>query len=332
MSNGGEAALFGALAGAEIHDLVIDKPVIHVVSDNDATPYVAVVGGFDLGSSHTNITVNEPQITMKVSDTAIDSRPSAWASVSGLVAGGWSNTVKNCSVNGGSITLDAESVKVHGGEYYVGGIMGECYSFMYDNTATVTITVNAEDKSKAAADTDMLVYVGGAGGTNTTQQGSKINAKINVSVKKPVGSSKVSIGGLTGSQRYQIAENNTINTEITTDCELDPTHGKLYTGKVIGSTNVPYCIVQMIFADPDSAVYSGCRNNNAAVTHNGAKVTVNKGEVLMVGGEVLSYIANGDITADGVAYASNIDEVIAEYGSAVPTSFLQKSVTVLIDE
>lgn len=71
---------------------------------------------------------------------------------------------------------------------------------------------------------------------------------------------------------------------------------KLYTGKVIGSPNVPYCIVQMIFADPDSVVYSGCRNNNAAVTHNGAKVTVNKGEVLTVGGEVLSYIANGDIT------------------------------------
>ena len=329
VSNGGEAALFGALAGAEIHDLVIDKPVIHVVSDNDATPYVAVVGGFDLGSSHTNITVNQPQITVKVSDTAIDSRPSAWASVSGLVAGGWSNTVKNCSVNGGSITLDAESVKVHGGEYYVGGIMGECYSFMYDNTATVTITVNVEDKSKAAADADMLVYVGGAGGTNTTQQGSRIDARINVSVKKPVGASKVSIGGLTGSQRYQVAENNTINTEITTNCALDPALGKLYTGKVIGSTNVPYCIVQMIFAAPDSADYSGCRNNNATVTHNGAEVTANKGEVLTVGGKALPYIANGDITADGVAYASNINEVIAEYGSV---SFLQKSVIVLIDE
>ena len=103
-------------------------------------------------------------------------------------------------------------------------------------------------------------------------------------------------------------------------------------GRVIGSTNVPYCIIQMIFAAPDSADYSGCRNNDAVVTLNGEELTANVGERLMVGGEELKYIANGDITADGVDYSSNINEVIAEYGSAVPAAFLQKCVIVLVDE
>ena len=87
----------------------------------------------------------------------------------------------------------------------------------------------------------------------------------------------------------------------------------------------------MIFADPDSIAYSGCRGNETAVTHNGEAVTQSKGEVLTVGGEPLGYIANGDITGeDGTVYASNIDAVIAEYGSAVPAAFLQKCVIVLI--
>ena len=51
-------------------------------------------------------------------------------------------------------------------------------------------------------------------------------------------------------------------------------------------------------------------------------------------GEALPYIANGDVTDPdtGVTYASNIEAVIAEYGSAVPASFLQNAVIVLVEE
>ena len=332
VSNGGEAALFGAVAKATIRNLVVDKPVLNVVSDNDATPYVAVVAGFDIGTSLQNVTVNEPVITVTVSDENAVGRASAWAAVSGLVAGGWSDTIENCEVNNAVITVNGAAVKSHGGEYYVGVMLGEGYAFMDNNRAAGEISVNVEDRSSALTDEELIVNVGGMGGTNTTQTNGSYDTKLNVSVTKPVGAAAVSIGGLTGSQRYQVAEDNEIKAEITTDCRLDPAEGKLYVGKVIGSTNVPYCIVQLIFADPGSVAYSGCRNNEATVTHNGAAVNQNKGETLTVNGEPLPYIANGEVTDGDEVYASNIDAVIAEYGSAVPSSFLQNAVIVLVDE
>ena len=172
------------------------------------------------------------------------------------------------------------------------------------------------------------------GGTNTTQTNGTYTGRMNVRVVKPAGAATVSIGGLTGSQRYQVAENNTIKAEISTDLQLDPESSKLYAGRVIGSTNIPYCIVQLIFATPGDVDYSGCRNNNAEVTLNGEEVTAAKGQALTVKGEPLPYIANGDLTEEstGETYTSNIDDVIAEYGSAVPASFLQNAVIVLVDE
>ena len=103
-------------------------------------------------------------------------------------------------------------------------------------------------------------------------------------------------------------------------------------GKVIGSTNIPYCIIQLIFAAPDSVDYAGCRANTASVLHNGQEVTALKGEALTVNDQPLTYIANGDITSGDTVYPSNINEVIAKFGSAVPASFLQKSVIVFVDE
>ncbi len=332
VSNGGEAALFGAIAKAHITDLTVENPVLTVESDNDATPYVAVIAGFDLGSTLKNITVNAPQITVAVSDQNAAGRASSWAAVSALVAGGWSDFIGDCSVNDAVITVNGTAQKSHGGEYYVGSMLGEGYAFMNGNKATAEIAVSVADKSSAVQDADLIVNVGGMGGTNTTQTNGDYDTKLSVTVDKPTGSAVISIGGLTGSQRYQVAENNAIRSEITTDCRLDPNQGKLYVGKVIGSTNVPYCIVQMIFAAPDSADASGCRSNTAEVTHNGEAVTLNKGETLELNGEALHYIANGDITVEGVTYASNINDVIAKYGSAVPAAFLQKCVIVLVDE
>ena len=131
-----------------------------------------------------------------------------------------------------------------------------------------------------------------------------------------------------------MADNNTIKAEITADCQLDSEQGTLYVGKVIGSTNIPYCIVQLIFAAPGDVSYSGCRNNDAEVNLNGEAVADSKGQALTVNGEALSYIANGDLTVEstGETYVSNINDVITEYGSAVPAAFLQNAVIVLVDE
>ena len=330
---GSEAAFFGALAKATVVNVTFENPVVTVTSDNDATPYAAVVGGFDLGSVLKNINVNGATVTVNTGDANTAARSSAWAAASAFMAGGWSDTIENCNVADAVITLSGTTTKAHGGEYYVGAMLGEGYAFMDNNTAVATIAVDVRDESTAETDTDLIVNVGGMGGTNTMQTNGKYSTEIDVKVTKPSGSSVVSIGGLTGSQRYQVAENNVIYSDITTDCTLDPENGKLYVGSVIGSTNVPYCIVQMIFADADSVAYSGCRNNETTVTHNGEAVSLTKGEVLTVGDEPLAYIANGDITGeDGTVYGSNIEGVIAKFGSAVPTAFLQKCVIVLVNE
>ena len=332
--SGSEAAMFGALAKADIHDLAIERPVITITSDNDATPYVAPLAGFDIGSKLTNITVQEPTVSVTVGDQNIQSRASAWAAISGLVAGGWSDTITNCAVTDARITLNGETVTAHGGEFYVGSMLGEGYAFMDSNNADYEIEVQLEDKSTAEADTELVINVGGMGGTNTTQTNGTYTGKMNVRVVKPTGAATVSIGGLTGSQRYQVAENNTIKANITTDLQLDPEQSTVYVGKVIGSTNVPYCIVQLIFADPGDVAYSGCRNNTAEVILNGEEVTVAKGQALTVKGQPLPYIANGYLNdeATGESYISNINDVIAEYGSAVPAAFLQNAVIVLVDE
>ena len=333
-SLGGEVGLFGSTAKATIQNVTFENAVITVTSDNDATPYVAVVNGFDLASTMKNITVNNASVTVTANDAAIAKRSSTWAAVSAFTAGGWSTTIENCAVNNASVTLNGTLTKAHGAEYYVGAMLGEGYAFMDGNSATGTVIADIKDESAAETDSDLIVNVGGMGGTNTTQLNGSYDTKIDVKVSKPSGTAVVSIGGLTGSQRYQYAEKNSIKAEISTDCKLDPDNGKLFVGSVIGSTNVPYCIVQMIFADPGSVDYSGCRNNETAVTHNGEAVTLTKGEILTVGGEPIAYIANGDITdpETGVTYPSNIDAVIGEYGSAVPVAFLQKCAIVLINE
>ena len=333
-SLGGEVAFFGATAKATIQNGTFDNAKITVASANDATPYVAVVNGFDLASTVKNVVVNNAVVTVTANDASMQQRTGTWAAVSAFTAGGWSTTIENCAVNDAVVTLGGTLTKAHGAEYYVGTMLGEGYAFMDNNSAVGKVFVDVKDESAAEADGDLIVNVGGMGGTNTTQTNGKFSAEIDVKIHKPVGAATVSIGGLCGSQRYQVAENNVIHAEITTDCTLDPENGKLYVGSVIGSTNVPYCIVQMIFAEPNDVAYSGCRNNETAVTHNGEAVTRTKGEVLTVGGEPFGFIANGDVTdeATGTVYASNINEVIAEYGSAVPSAFLQKCVIVLVNE
>ena len=331
---GSDIAFFGSTAGATIKDVTFKDASLTVTSGNDATPYVAVVNGFDLGSTMTDIHVEGAKVTVTANDDDIDERPSAWAAVSAFCAGGWSTTIEDCSVKDSSVTLNGKTTSSHGGEFYVGSMLGEGYAFMDKNSAKATIKVDIEDASKAKDDAELIVNVGGMGGTNTTQTKGSYDTTIDVSVTKTKGQTTLSIGGLTGSQRYQVAENNDIKAAITTNLKLDEAASDVYVGKVIGSTNVPYCIVQLIFAEAGNVEYSGCRDNSSKVTLNGKSVTAERGQTLTVGGKALEYIANGDVTdeASGKTYKDNIDAVIAEYGAAVPATFLQNAAIVLVDE
>ena len=330
---GSDVAFFGSTAKANIHDVIFEDAVISVRSDNDATPYVAVVNGFDLGSTMRNVTVRGAAVIVTADDANMEARQGTWAAVSAFCAGGWSTTIENCAVEDSSVTLNGLLTKAHGAEYYLGAMLGEGYAFMDGNSARAEIKADIEDACESETDAELVVNVGGMGGTNTTQTRGDYDTVIDLRVVKPAGQTTLSVGGLTGSQRYQIAEDNDIKAVITSDLSLDEENSQVYVGKVIGSTNVPYCIVQLIFADPGEIAYSGCRNNRAEVTVNGEEVAPEKGQALTVGGEKLLYIANGDVTDEetGETYVSNIDAVIAEFGSAVPASFLQKAAIVLVD-
>ncbi|MCR5664143.1 MAG: glycoside hydrolase family 3 C-terminal domain-containing protein [Oscillospiraceae bacterium] len=330
---GSDVAFFGSTARAVIRDVVFEGASVTVRSDNDATPYVAVVNGFDLSSTMTGVRVSNAAVAVTANDANMEQRQGTWAAVSAFCAGGWSTTIENCSVEASAVSLNGRLTKAHGAEYYVGGMLGEGYAFMNGNGAKAAISVDVEDACAAGEDAELVVNVGGMGGTNTTQTRGEYDTTIDLRVVKPAGRTTLSVGGLTGSQRYQIAEDNDVKAVIRSELTLDEANSRVYVGKVIGSTNVPYCIVQLIFAAPGDVAWSGCRNNRSEVTYNGEAVTLEKGETLTVGGEKLLYIANGDVTdeATGVTYAGNIDAVIAEFGSAVPASFLQKAVIVLVD-
>ena len=331
---GSEAAFFGATSRASIRNVCFENPVVRVLSGNDATPYAAVVNGFDIGSTMTNVCVKGAAVSVTANDDSLEQRQATWAAVSAFTAGGWSTVIESCEVSDSAVALNGVLSTAHGAEYYIGGMLGEGYAFMDSNRVTAAIRVDVEDKCTSEQDTELVVNVGGMGGTNTTQTKGSFDTEIAVRLVKPVGATTLSIGGLTGSQRYQVAEDNDIKAAVTTDLQLDETNSRVYVGKVIGSTNVPYCIVQLIFADPGSVAYSGCRNNRSELTLNGAPVELEKGQTLTAGGEKLLYIANGDNTdeAGGEVYTDNINAVIVEYGSAVPASFLQKAAIVLVDE
>ena len=330
---GSDVAFFGSTAKANIHDVIFEDASVTVRSDNDATPYVAVVNGFDLASTMRNITVRGAAVTVTADDANMEARQGTWAAVSAFCAGGWSTTIENCAVEESTVALKGTLTKAHGAEYYVGAMLGEGYAFMDSNSAKAEIKADIEDACESETDAELVINVGGMGGTNITQTRGNYDTVIDLRVVKPVGQTTLSVGGLTGFQRYQIAEDNDVKAAITAELALDEGNSQVYVGKVIGSTNVPYCIVQLIFADPGDIAYSGCRNNRSQVTYNGEAVTLEKGQVLTVGGEKLLYIANGDLTdeATGETYADNIDAVIAAYGSAVPASFLQKAVIILVD-
>jgi hypothetical protein len=330
---GSEAAFFGATAKATIQNVTFENAAVTVTSDNDATPYAAVVNGFDLASTMKDITVSGATVAVTANDANMEARQSTWAAASALTAGGWSTVIENCAVVDASVTLNGTLTKSHGAEYYLGAMLGEGYAFMDGNRARAEIKADIEDACESETDAELVVNVGGMGGTNTTQTRGNYDTVIDLRVVKPAGKTTLSVGGLTGSQRYQIAEDNDIKAVITSDLSLDEENSQVYVGKVIGSTNVPYCIVQLIFADPGEIAYSGCRNNRSEVTYNGEAVTSEKGQALTVGGEKLLYIANGDVTDEetGETYVSNIDAVIAEFGSAVPASFLQKAAIILVD-
>lgn len=327
MTCDGTAAMFGATAGATVQDVTFVNPVINVSGDyafNGEYCYVATVSAFDMESTLSNVNIENVSIHVDTTEESAQYRDSLYASVGGLVAGGWNDTATNCTISG-EIEVNTENVKSHGGYVFLGGLIGECYATMNGcNVSDLSITLNSADNSEAAEDSSLQVSVGGIGGSNTSSTGNTVDAKIAVNVSKPVGVSSVNVGGYTGSQLYLAAIGNTVSGQITTNCTLDETDGKLNVGSVGGRIDVYYMLQILQYAPMAQA---GATGNTADVTWNGQALEAIIADVPMVDGEVVPWITNGEFEASpGNIAPSNIEAIIETYGSYVPQSSMMPGI------
>ena len=320
----GTAAMFSALASANISNFTIADPVIDVTYSGDYL-YVGTLAAFDMTSTLTNIKVTDCDIEVTFDESKLTFRDNLFTAVGGLEAGGWTNTVTGCEVSG-SLTLNATNKVSHGGEIYFGGMLGENYSTMTTCKTDVALTLEYSDNGTETDDSEIVINVGGLGGSGTSISGCIVNMTANVSAVKPNGDSSVNVGGIIGSQRYMTTSDNTVEGAITTTgCSLDETEGALNVGGVGGRIDV-YYMLQILAYTPIAS--SGAENNVQNVTVNG--VTTDK-----IIADAISaipgcwYVAKGD-QLDGAA-PSNIDKVVEVYGSYLPVENLQNGIIYIVN-
>lgn len=320
----GTAAMFSALAGANISGLTIKDAVIDVTYSGDYL-YAGALAAFDMMSTLTDIKVTDCNIKATFDETDLTYRTNLFTVVGGLEAGGWTNVVTGCEVSG-SITLNATNKVAHGGEIYLGGMLGENYSTMTGCKTDVTLTLNYEDNGTVAEDSCITANVGGLSGSGTAISGCTVNADITVKAVKDNGESSVNVGGIVGSQRYMVTENNTVTAEIvTTGTSLDEEAGVLNVGGVGGRIDVYYTL-QILAYTP--IVEAGARNNTQNVTINGVVTDVIIADAVSVIPGCW-YIAKGDQPDYGAT--SNIDAVIEAYGSYLPIDSLQDGIIFIVN-
>lgn len=329
----GCAAMFNAIAGAEICNLTLEAPVVDVTGEyavHGDYLYAGAVAAFDMASNLTQVQVNNPQVKVELSDEASTIRKSLFTAVSGLVGGGWSDNLTDCQVNGGSVTLTMATQASHGGEVYVGGMIGECYSNMTGCTSTADIDCRIADGCKDSQDTNLKVHVGGLNAASTNTTGCTTRNNLNVEVDKPVGEATVDVGGLSGAQRYQTAAGNTVESVITTRCNLDADLGAEHVGAVCGQLDM-YYTTQILMYTPVAA--AGCTENTTAVTWNGQALTQNMGLVPELDGTPLAWVNKGEYPiAEGYNAPSNIEAVTEKYGSYLPVEYLMDGIIWIVTE
>lgn len=320
----GTAAMFSALAGANISALTIASPVIDITYSGDYL-YVGTLAAFDMASTLTDIKITGCDIDVNFDESQLTFRDNLFTAVGGLEAGGWTNVVSSCEVTG-TVSLNAVNKISHGGEIYLGGLLGENYSTMTSCKTDVVLDVAYNDEGTASEDEEIVINVGGLSGSGTSITGCTIKMSATVSAVKTSGASSVNVGGIIGSQRYMTTNGNTVEGAITTTgCSLDSEKGALNVGGVGGRIDV-YYMLQILAYTPIAS--SGAENNVQNVTVNGVKTDkIIADAVSAVPG--CWYIAKGDQPDYGAT--SNIDAVIEEYGSYLPVDSLQNGIIFIVN-
>ena len=323
----GCAAMFGAISSASISNLTLESPYIDVTGDNAVHGdyiYAAPLAAFDMNSAITNVTVINPSVVVEAYDDQCSHLPSLFVTESGMIAGGWNDTLTYCNVVGGAVSVYSDTTASHGGEFYVGGLVGECYSTMVACYSSAEVYTTVNDLCEGAEDSELKVLTGGLSGASTVTMYSSTDSIINVAVFKPAGASSVNVGALSGAQRYLTSSDNNLKAAITTDCQLDTEKGSLNIGAASGQIDVFYALQILMYTPIATA---GVADNTADVTVNGEKLETMIGQVPELDGMPLGWINKGDYQiVEGYVAPSNIEAVAAKYGSYLPVEYLQDGI------
>ena len=185
--------IFGAMANAEVYNLNIEAPVISAKGDK---LYIgAVAGGVRRDVGREVILEN---IHVKGADikAELDSDVFSYGAISGLVAGLWEGSIRNCDVNGKINVRDTAKGTAF---LFVGGLAAEAYCETIGSKSSVD-TVVTLDRPDASA--DLLAYIGGLQGGSTFMENSRAEGSIKVTGNN--GPGEVVIGGISGSERYGV--------------------------------------------------------------------------------------------------------------------------------
>lgn len=325
----GCAAMFGASTDAVIRNLTLASPMVEFQHGGNYC-YGATLSAVDMESIIENITVINPMVEISASDKDGQADHTMFISVSGMLAGSWNSKVTGCVVQGGSVTLEAQTVELHGGEAYVGGMIGECYGDIINCSSSTELKVIVDDVIPDNDDSILKVQVGGLNASNTVAEECKVDSEINVAVNKPQGLARVSIGGMSGVQRYSVAADNNVKAEICTDCELDRDMGELCTGAVAGSLDAYYTIQILLYTPVAQA---GCKGNTVNVLADGKELLNQLGVVPEIDDQAVQWINKGTyaITEDYDA-PSNIEKIAQRYGAYVPIENLMDGIIWIVNE
>ena len=226
----GQCGIFGAIANGEVHDLVIEKPVIDV---KGAVLYVGTVSGMMRQDKGRHSILEGVCVKGLQTRVEIDKEAQSYISVAGLIAGVWDGDIRNCRADG-RITVKAAGLA--GGMLFTGGLAGESYSQTDGCTAEMDIDVQYDRKD---AEGEQTSYIGGLQGGSTYIKNS--TAKGRISISGDNGKGQVVAGGLAGSERYGIVSGNSALTSIQADGIP-----ALQSGSLIGEYNFQYAVFGMM--------------------------------------------------------------------------------------
>lgn len=186
-----KTALFGSIANAEIHDLIIENPRIVLKGEN---PYVAPLAGVMKEDGGRLCLVDNVHVKNLEIDLEVRNGSEAFVSAAALAGGIWNGTVSNCTVGGSIKVLMAGAA---GGELYVGGIAGESYCRTQDCISDLDVDITYD---RAGVKGPLNSFIGGLQGAAT--EISRCSSYGTVRLGGDNGTGDVNVGGLIGSERY----------------------------------------------------------------------------------------------------------------------------------